>query len=846
MTVIMSAPIISFSNSLNFSVTVYDSFSEATQDGTNYIGTLTSIAIVPANTTVSVRLKRPASVLIVSNATSNAPLARLTYLSGISTGPYGVGQANVNAMTQTMDFITFINNNQNDPLTVAFRDLWKDSSKPQVKPVNDFFTQHPIYASCTFATYMMGIAYTAEQPEAKSKPSTQALYSLKTLVQLLGGTWPVSLPDIVVTSFTCNTTNNDVLAIRAGIDLKKLPAQSDDALQFFGSLFTVQQLQMALTINYAFKSGNVGTHLSISLDAMHVPFGGSAVLAINKPTATIDINPLFKFVIFEVTGNVPFNIFGKQFEADVSMVIDNTEANFSVVIEGDHSSLPAPPTMKGVHFDTFGVGIGVIFEPPSAAIGLSGQLHIGDSGSGPLTVLDDDNFVVVCQMIEDVPTPLYVSFYVSQMSLEDVFTIFTNSQCPVDVPVLFTDLSFQWSANPMEPVVLPDGSLSNMDYGFSAVASIFDIKFYGDVEIDLTKGLTASIQMAPLKLGSIFSIIGNGTGFSVKVDTSGNPIKNNQLVTTAAQKKAIEDATTKNLVQSGGAVLELQTSASPFLHLNGTVSLFESGSVNLDADITASGITFDVDFGGLLTSKMSCTLSDSQNLSAAFEYGINDTISLPSLSGVGLGSLHLQATADANFALSTSSSDIILQVWGSFDFEGATCSFGKFTVDVHIQSISDLLSSILNNIEQNAGQVFNSLLSSAVAWAGKVEQDIITGIESVADVLQKAFNQDAGEVTSTMKEAGFGAGEIAGGLHSAFGMAPLDIAQLLQQNGFVGGLAASALQSVVGNDAAPIVSALKDVYGWVPNQIIDALGHIGFNTNDISRALGILGGLPIQ
>ncbi|KAI3547932.1 hypothetical protein CSPX01_03509 [Colletotrichum filicis] len=558
---------------------------------------------------------------------------------------------------------------------------------------------------------------------------------------------------------------------------------------------------------------------------MHVPFGGSAVLAINKPTATININPLFKFVIFEVTGDVPFNIFGKQFEADVSMVIDNTEANFSLVIEGDHSSLPAPPIMKGVHFDTFGVGIGVIFEPPSAAIGLSGQLHIGDSGSGPLTVLDDDNFVVVCQMIEDVPTPLYISFYVSQMSLEDVFTIFTNSH---------------------SMSLLPDGSLSNMDYGFSAVASIFDIKFYGDVEIDLTKGLTASIQMAPLKLGSIFSIIGNGTGFSVKVDTSGNPIKNNQLVTTAAQKKAIEDATTKNLVQSGGAVLELQTSAPPFLHLNGTVSLFELGSVNLDADITASSITFDVDFGGLLTSKMSCTLSDSQNLSAAFEYGINDTISLPSLSGVGLGSLHLQATVDANFALSTSSSDIILQVWGSFDFEGATCSFGKFTVDVHIQSISGLLSSILNNIEQNAGQVFNSLLSSAVAWAGKVEQDIITGIESVANVLQKAFNQDAGEVASTMKEAGFGAEEIAGGLQSAFGMAPLDIAQLLHQNGFAGGLAASALQSVVGNDAAPIVSALENVYGWVPNQIISALGHIGFNTNDISRALGIFGGLPIQ
>ncbi|KAF4780031.1 hypothetical protein HER10_EVM0008743 [Colletotrichum scovillei] len=844
----MSAQSIPFTNSLDFSVTVYNSFNEGTQDETNYLGTLTSIITVPANTTGSVSLKQPsAAVLIVKNATSNAPLARLNYLSGFSKGPYGVGQADVNAMTQTMDFITFINNNQNDPLTLAFKNLWKDSSKPQVQPVDNFFAHSQTYASCTFATYMMAIAYTAEQAQGKGKLSAPALYSLKTLVPLLGGTWPASLPDIVVTSFTCNTTNNDVLVLRAGIDLKKLPAKSDDALQFFGSLFTVQQLQMSVTINYAFKSGNVGTCLSIDLDAMHVPFGSSSVLTINKPTATIEINPLFKFVFFEVTGDVPLTIFGKQFDADVTMAIDNIEANFSVVVNGDHSSLPAPPTMKGVHFDAFGVGIGIMFEPPSAAIGLSGQLHIGDSGSGPLTGLDDDTFVVVCQMIEDVPTPLYVSFYVSQMSLEDVFTIFTNFQCPVDVPVSFTDLSFQWSADPMKPVVLPDGSLSNMKYGFSAVASIFDIKFYGDLKIDLTTGLTASIQMAPLKFGSIFSITGNGTGFSVKVDASGNPIKNNQLVTTAAQKQAIENATTKCLVQSGGAELEVQTLASPFLHLNGAVSLFGLESVNLDADVTPSGITFDVNFGGLLTSNMTCTLSDYHNLSAAFEYGIDDTISLPSIGGVGLGSLHLQASVDAGFALSSSLSDIILQVWGNFDFEGATCNFGKFTVDVDIKSISDLLSSILSNIEQNAGQLFKSLLSSAEAWAGKVAQDIVTGIESVANVLQKAFNKDAGEVASIMTGAGFGAGEIAGGLQSAFGMTPRGIAQLLQQNGFAGELVASALQSVFGNDAAPIAHALQDVYGWVPGQISHILGHIGFSSNEIGSALGMFDpfGLPI-
>ncbi|TDZ24560.1 hypothetical protein Cob_v002232 [Colletotrichum orbiculare MAFF 240422] len=709
----------------------------------------------------------------------------------VSTGPFGVGQADVKAMAQTMDFITFIINNKTDPLTLAFRDLWKDTSRPQVTFVNHFFAHHQTYASCTFATYMMAIAYTAQQPKTRGKPLGRALFSLSALVTLLGGTWPSFLPDIVVAKFTCNT-HSHVLAIQVEIDLEKLPAQSDAALRFFGSLFDVPQLHVAVSF-HAF----VDARLSVSLDTLHVPFGDSATLAIKKPTVTLDINPLFKFVVFTVTGDIPLHIFGKQLEADVSMVIDNIEANFGVVIKGDKTSLPAPPLMKGVHFDTFGAGIGIIFEPPSAAIGLSGQWHIGDPGSRTLVALDDDTFVLVCQVIEGVPNPRYISFYVPRMHLTDIYTVFTNVQCPVDVPVLFTNLSFLWSANPMEPLALPDGSLSNMGYGFSAAAKMSDFSFYGDVEIDLTNGLAGDVEMAPLALGSIFSIRGDGAGVSVKVDANGNPIKNNQLVTKAAQKQALKNATTKQLVPPGGPVLKLQTLAPPFLHLNGVVNLFEADNVRLDANITSSGITFDVGFGGLLISKMSCTLSNPLNLSAAFRYGINDTISLPSHGG-------------------------------SCESEAASNS----KANLAIWAISRLM----------AWQLFDDLLGTGAAWAGKVKQNVIRGFDSVASVLQNAFKQDAGQVAFTMKDAGFEADEIVEGLASAFGMTPLGVAQVMQQVGYAGEQVASALQHVFGNDAAQIASALSGAYGWSANQINGVLGQIGFSANEISQAFQSLGG----
>uniref|UniRef100_A0A0D2YGF3 Uncharacterized protein n=2 Tax=Fusarium oxysporum TaxID=5507 RepID=A0A0D2YGF3_FUSOF len=381
-----------------------------------------------------------------------------------------------------------------------------------------------------------------------------------------------------------------------------------------------------------------------------------------------------------------------------------------------------------------------------------------------------------------------------------------------------------------------------MGYGFSAAADIFGFDFYGDVELNLTDGVKADIEMSPLSLGNIFSIKGDGAGVTLKVDANGNPIKNNQIITKAAQKQALQNATTKQMVPPGGAVLKIQTLASPFLHLNGAINLFEVENWHLDADITSSGIKFDVGFGGILTSNMSCTLPDFHNLAASFQYGLNDTISLPSIGGISLGSMPLQALVGAHFALNTSSSDIVLSVGGSFDFEGLTRNFGDFTADVNISSVSDLLNAIVKNIESNASQIFGDLLNEAGAWANKVQQNVITGVENVASVLQNAFNQDANQAAATMKEAGFAANTIASGLQTAYGMSATAVAQTMQQVGFVAQEVASALQSVFGNDAATIASALQTAYGWSADQINGLLGQIGFSADQIGQAFQSLGG----
>ncbi|KAM0226871.1 hypothetical protein ACHAP5_012294 [Fusarium lateritium] len=239
----------------------------------------------------------------------------------------------------------------------------------------------------------------------------------------------------------------------------------------------------------------------------------------------------------------------------------------------------------------------------------------------------------------------------------------------------------------MESVVLPDGSLSSIGYGFKCRMDIFFLSFYGDVAIDLQDGLEAEIEMAPLSLGSLFKLEGNGKGVIVKEDTTGNPINNNQLAITAAQQKVIRDATTQQLVAASGPVLKIQTSASPYLHLKASVSLFE-------------------------------------------------------------------------------------------------------------------------------------------IWAGKVAQDVITAVDSVASVLHNVWDKSASEVASIMKNAGFNAQDIASGLKDFFNLGPDEVHGLLRQIGFSNGEIGTVFQVFGGPLFGPFARTLFGGGHHHQSVTTDVLGDI--------------------
>jgi hypothetical protein len=417
------------------------------------------------------------------------------------------------------------------------------------------------------------------------------------------------------------------------------------------------------------------------------------------------------------------------------MTIDNVEAEIGVVLQGNNHTLLTPPVMKGVHFDAFGVGMGLMFHPPSYAIGVQGALHIGSAGS---VQLDDDNFVVVCSLAEAVPNPLYISFYVPHLSLGDVVTLFTNTSNKIDFPVSMRDLSFKWAQNPMEPVTLPDGSLAAMAYGFSGYLDLFGLGFYGDVEIDITKGLRGNITMSPYHLGPLH-LTGDGKGVTLKVDAKGNPIRNNFIPTTAAEKAAVENAGTKQLIAPGGPSMTVSTSGSPYFDLNAKVKFLDFCN-SIRATVGSGGITYDL---VLLTTQMHCTLKDYQNFTGTFAYGPDFTVPLPVTAGYNVGSIHFKATINATLGVSVSKSVVVVSVSGGFNLFGLAPTIGPFTLNVNISSITQVFEAIEHWIISNAGNLFGSLFANPQAWINAVNNATILpaekGAQYLAHGLQTAY-----------------------------------------------------------------------------------------------------------
>ncbi|SHJ62567.1 hypothetical protein [Aquimarina spongiae] len=835
----MAFPKITLDNTLSEEVIVYDAFQNNQDDQSlsNFFGALTDLTSASSGTSeVFEPIHGPISTYIIYDSNHN-PIKRV-FTMGNAPQTFTVDQGDVAIMTQTQSFITLLEKSPNDPQCVAFQKLIK-GGKAKPNEVNTFFKGTKDYTSCTFISYMLATVTIARTPETKNKPPQEQEYSLSSLCKYMGIDWPSGFPDVVISDFFCSEAD-EILRLGGKLNIHNVTFQEgvlDHVLSFLPSPEITFDIEVVL--KPGFSMGVIC--LKFMLDDIKIPIGNGKTFDIDQPTLMLTINPLFKFVVFEIKATIPFSIFkSPTFDAQIAMTIDNIEAEVGVELTGNKTSLLTPPIIKGLHFDSFGVGIGLIFEPAGFAIGVDGTFHIGDQKDR--IKLDDEQFAIVCEMEEEVPNPLYLAFYVPKLDFDEIITIFTNTSYNFDVPVTFSDLSFRWAENPMEPVVLPDGSLAPMGYGFNAYMDILGLTFYGALEIDMAHGVSGDITMSPLAMGKLFKLSGDGKGVTIKVDANGNPIPNNTIPKTAAEKKVIENATTKQLVAPGGPEMTVSTSSSPYFTLGAQVSLFDIIKEKIAASISKKGIAFELDYGAILQTKMKCILQNYHNFSGDFSYGLDVNVPFPTIAGFSLGTLKVNADCNMGLAIATSTSDIDFKVHGGFNFEGLNLRFGPFDADINISRIKDLLAVVEHYILDNAEAIFKEIIQDASKWASFVKKAFISGVHDVAQGLKTAFKKSEQEVASIMHGAGYGMNEVASGLKTAFGAPATVVADALKTAfGASDKQVASALK-VVGFGAKETAQALQSAFGIAPKVINDIMQGAGYSANQIKDAFESLGG----
>ena len=823
---------VTIKNNLEIDVTIYDIYN-ASKDIT-YKDSLTKLTSIKAGESAEVTPIHAASVFLGSRSDSNMPVFIYKWMSiDKNEGTLEINLTDQKAMSDSLDFVIYAASNKKKKNIISFKSLWDATSASDLlKSVDSYFKNTLDYKNCNYETYLATLRYHASLINTLDKTT-----SLGDLVKSLGGSWPPALDDIEISNVS-TSSKNGMLDVWGKLDMDKLKDRSEQ----FSNLNTITKKKILL---FHIDVSIMGVTLTCYFDTLSIPTGGSHSLNITKPHVVLSINPMFKFVVIKVIGNMPFSVFGTKLNALVSLVIDNIEANVGITISGDKEPLPAPPGIKGLHFDSFGVEMGVFFKPVGLDLGIEGKFHIGETGSKSIKI-KDDNFGIVLNVEGDVPNPVYLSFYLSELSLDELITLFTNSKSSIPFPITYNDLSFYWAE---EPIALPDGTLSPMGFGFCSGVDILGFKYYGQFRIDLTTGVSADMTCAPILLGDIFSLNGDGKGVTIKVDSKGNPIQNNQV------KPIPSGIKNKTLVPAGGPVLTMSMESSPYFHMDAELTFLDFVKEKIDATIGKDGVSFELDFNAIIEDKMQCTLKDYDNFSGQFTFGLNKEISLPKLGPVSLGHIHLVAEMDATLAIAIKNDKLEMSVGGGFDFEGIKFTLPTFTLDANLKSLEDILKAIEEKIADEAAAIFKDILGDAGKWAKWVEKGVVSAVNNVASVLKNGYKKlasavapilksigfSANDAAKAMKGAGYAADQIASGLNSAF--SDLGIKGITSALKFAGCGADEVAQGLkyVGYGAKDVAGVLKGTFKLSKGGIEDAMKFASFSGSEITEGLKSVG-----
>src|SRR3989338_3276745 len=326
--------------------------------------------------------------------------------------------------------------------------------------------------------------------------------------------------------------------------------------------------------------------------------------------------PVISFIL-EAKATVTFNGHVISGAAAINISPDQLEGGFAITGGKDGLRFPDLPDFV-IHDLEF--MLGEVFAVPGMEFGLKGTMDIGSRRG--------NEFGFMLEMVGDIPNPRYLQLDVTHVGFVPLMDLLFESlkiKNEQQRALFFgaEQLDLYWSEVRM---ALPDGTIIQPGFGVNAALNLFGFKLHGMLEIDENDGIQGQFMMDPISI-DILQIKGNSAGLYLKQrrnpDTHALEDVQNFMPALQRGETVVQGRT---VVSPNGPVINLNTTASPYISGNFSVQLFDLISTGGTIELKEDGfeLDFNYSFGNIIGFNLasSLTMNGEFHASGGFYAGV--------------------------------------------------------------------------------------------------------------------------------------------------------------------------------------------------------------------------------
>ncbi|MEM1324085.1 MAG: hypothetical protein AAGG75_27750, partial [Bacteroidota bacterium] len=633
---------------------------------------------------------------------------------------------------------------------------------------------------------------------------------------------------------------------------------------------SMKNLQSATKLKELLLQAAVGRrtlHFRANLDSSIKFKIGSNALEFRDPHIRIDILPIFGL---QLVGGLMVEMNDVNLLAEGGLVISPVEVSARLMVsahdpdaEGATASsvgtanLLGPLGIKGIQLNSIGMIIGATFAPPAMKFGFQTGFAIGDQAPS------SNEMAMVLQIIPAAPSPvvnvILLTFELAEIDIETALTVFTNDNAP-DLPAILrsiraTEVGFYYC---QAPTTLPDGNTAIPGFGFNGNVNLFGFTARAHLMINMLSGIEGHFQTAPIHINAgnvnILSVTGKGEELSntfEKKDGKWIKVDNQSQLLDFNGNETPPETKTEILVAAGGPVLQFSTLGPKFLYASVSASFLDLLKMELEAEVSTSGISFFYSVtNGLTFLKASFTVkTDGFKADGSMGVDLDIDIKLKEpTTGVNLGTIDLDTGFEASTKIEVNQNGYSQTIKGSFHWESLKINLPTITIKVTPDDFAALAKAIGEYILNHAWELFKQFFDSIEKWLNAAKDGLIKvgkavgqAAEDLAKGLKAGFDATAEEATKAFKALDYGAKEVGKALKEGFGTAAKETAEFLKDVGYEVKEVGETLKNVFGSSAKEAAQFLKDA-GYTARQVGDVLKNtFGAAAQEVSKLMKAIG-----